>query len=394
MNAETEQHILEDIAQPCSGHAGYPPPAPVSPQRYLGDDRYHREMKAIFRKVWLPVALESDLASVGRFVSMVIDGDSIAVVRGPDGLAAFHDVCFHRGARIVREPAGTADCLRCPYHGFTYALDGTLRAAPDPKSFADPPLLQRGLRLPPVAVAQHWGYVWICLAEHPTPLPEFLGSPLIDELANWRLESNQLKHRVVLEGQFGWKVGVEAFLEALHVPTIHKHTANPLIDFRYASMAFLGDHSRMATGFRIPDVFSDTGLLGAEARELGVESFPCLNRAQFSANFSYLIFPTTILNLLPNHLTVFRMLPLGPLRTAFVYELFGLPGDSPSQKQFFDRVHEGYLRLVDEDLENLAFIEEGLRDRSLAGLLLSKHERRIPHFQETLDRYLASLRDD
>jgi phenylpropionate dioxygenase-like ring-hydroxylating dioxygenase large terminal subunit len=231
----------------------------------------------------------------------------------------------------------------------------------------------------------------VSLAQRPVPLQAFLGASLIDELSNWHLEANQLKQRVAFEGRFGWKVGVEAFLEALHVPTIHKHTASSLIDFRHASMAFLGDHSRMATGFRIPDVFSDTGPLGAEAKELGVDSFSSLNRVQHSANFSYLIFPTTILNLLPNHLTVFRMLPLDALRTSFVYELFGLPGDSPSQKRFFDRVHEGYLRLVDEDMENLPFIEEGLRDQSLAGLLLSKHERRIPHFQDTLDRYLASV---
>jgi Rieske 2Fe-2S family protein len=392
MNAETESRILEELARPSSGAAGVPAPAPVSPGRYLGADRHRLEMKAIFRRVWLPVAHESDLAGVGQFVSAVIDGDSVAVVRGPDGLAAFHDVCLHRGARILRQPAGTADCLRCPYHGFTYGLDGTLRAAPDPQSFAEPPLLERGLRLPPVAVARHWGYVWVSLAEHPVPLEEFLGGPLADELANWDLGDNQLRHRVTLEGRFGWKVGVEAFLESLHVPTIHKHTANPLIDFRRASMAFLGDHSRMATGFRIPDVFSDDGALGSQARELGVEPFPRLNRAQRSANFSYLIFPATILNLLPNHLTVFRLLPLDPVRTSFVYELFGLPGDSPSQKQFFDRVHEGYLRLVHEDMENLPFIEEGLRDQSLARLLLSRHERRIPHFQETVDRYLAAPR--
>jgi phenylpropionate dioxygenase-like ring-hydroxylating dioxygenase large terminal subunit len=389
MDTVTELRILEELARPSSGHGDFPPPAPVCPRRYLDADRRLLEMKSIFRTVWLPVAHESDLASAGRFVSTVIDGDSVAVVRGPEGLAAFHDVCLHRGARILREAAGTADCLRCPYHGFTYDLGGTLRAAPDPNSFGDPPLLGRGLRLPPIAVARHWGYVWVSLAEHPVPLQEFLGAPLTDELANWHLEANQLKHCVTFEGRFGWKVGVEAFLEALHVPTIHKHTANPLIDFRHASLAFLGDHSRMATRFRIPDVFSDTGLLGVEARGLGVESFPRLNRVQRSANFSYLIFPTTILNLLPNHLTVFRMLPMGPLRTSFVYELFGLPGDAVSQKQFFERVHEGYLRLVHEDMENLPFIEEGLRDQSLAGLMLSKHERRIPHFHETVDRYVA-----
>jgi phenylpropionate dioxygenase-like ring-hydroxylating dioxygenase large terminal subunit len=360
----------------------------VPVHEYIDEAVYRAERTAIFQQAWLPVARVTDVAEPGAFVTQQIAGDPIAVVCGDDGvLRAFHNVCRHRGAQVLRDAQGNCRQLTCAYHGFVYGLDGALIRAPALDTFAgvDP----GAVRLPPVHLDRWGGWVFVSLAPEPTPLRTFLDG-LADELAAWDFERAVLIRREVTEQPFGWKVAVEAFLEPLHLPSIHARSAHPLLDFRASAMDWFGDHSRMATAFRASNAYTVDGPMGRAAATCGVPNFPGLNRVQETTNLSYLLFPATIFSLLPNHFTVFRVLPLGVDRTQFVYELYGAPSESPRASEYYESLVPGYAQLLAEDFENLPWIQRGLGDSATRAIPLSHYERRIRHFRARVREWIAA----
>ncbi len=395
MDPLTSERLLAEMRAELARAA---PPAeardapPLETASYTDPARHALELERVFRRAWLQVARTDELARTGDYVALEVAGSPLVVLRTAAGeLCALHNVCRHRGAQILRAPRGNAAELVCPYHGFRYDTEGVLRALPARESF--PERCAPGeLRLARARLETWRGWVWVTLDDAAPPLADFLGRELADELAGWPFEDCERKARRELEAAFGWKVGVEAFLESLHVPCIHRGTANPLIDFRGTVTRAFGPHSRMATPFRSEGVYEPGGALGKASREAGVARFPGLGAAQRAANFSYLVFPATIYNLLPNHFTVFRLLPAGIGRTRFVYELFGLPGGGPHAEALFASIDEGYARLIEEDLENLPWIQRGLGDPRLATIELSWHERRIRDFRAALERALGAAR--
>lgn len=390
MDPRADEGLLEEM-QGELGRRSFPDePAVTAPldAAVYGPERHAREMEAVFRRAWLQVAPLEDLAEPGDFVALDVAGSPLVLTRTPRGeLCAMHNVCRHRGAQIVRAERGRLRELVCPYHALRYGLDGVLAGMPVPESF--PARARPGeLCLPRVRVAAWRGQAWITLDPGAPSLERFLGEALALELAPWPLERCRRISRRVREASFDWKVGVEAFLESLHVPSIHRGTANPLIDFRGTVTAGFGPHSRMATPFRYADAYAPEGVLGKPAREAGVACFEGLGAARRAANFSYLVFPATVYNLLPNHFTVFRLWPVAPGRTRFESELYALPPADERARAFLDSIDRGYLHLVEEDLENLPWIQKGVEDVELRRLELSWYERRIRDFRRAVERAL------
>jgi phenylpropionate dioxygenase-like ring-hydroxylating dioxygenase large terminal subunit len=274
--------------------------------------------------------------------------------------------------------------LRCPYHGFTYALDGRWVSAPHVAA-AD----MDGVRLAPAASASWNGWLFTALDRATDLESGFIGEELTDELAHWNLADFEVKDRRTVEVDFNWKVGVEAFLEPLHVPAIHSHTVHPLVEIRASSMQSFGPHSRMALAFRLPKAFEPEGPQGRATLESGVVCPPRLNRVQRTSNLSYFLFPCTVLNFLPTHFTLYHMRPLSVARTRVTYELYGSPATSDAQRTYYDSLRAGYDAILDEDLENLPWIQRGLGGGSVEQLSLTVHERRIRHFHASLARWRA-----
>jgi phenylpropionate dioxygenase-like ring-hydroxylating dioxygenase large terminal subunit len=392
VKAQTQTRILEELASESrrtdfsavvSEHA---PRASDYTDPAIFDD----ELAAVFGAAWLPIGRAEELALPGRFLAATIGRDPILVTRAEDGaLHAFHNVCQHRGAQIVRTDRGQASELRCPYHGFVYELDGRLRSAPQPASFGAA-LDVKSCRLPQVHVEVFAGWVWINLSQRTAPLRDFLGADLLDEWSHWPFADVELKDRRIVDGAFNWKIGVEAFLEPLHVPAIHARTVHPLVDIRAQSMQALGPHSRMSIAFRARNAFELTGPMGRDAHEHGVVNFAALNEVQRTTNLSYLVFPATVLNLLPNHFTLYQLQPVDAGHSRMLYELYALPAADARQREYYDSLEAGYATIFDEDLDNLAWIQKGVGDSTFAGPRLSYHERRIAQFHARLSEWRAA----
>lgn len=395
MKLETELQILSELASE-PARTEYPPretgAESLPSSDYTDPKIYEMEIEHVFRKSWIPVARVSEFATTGDFITLELAGDSLILIKNGDAILGFHNVCIHRGSVIMRTERGCVECLRCPYHDFVYQLNGKLKSTPLPESFRAWGLPDDA-RLAPVRTSVWGGFVWIALDPSVPELLQYLGE-LAGDLHNWQLDTMELKERTISEELFNWKIGVEAFLESLHVPSIHASSVHPVADYRSASIAQIGEHSRMAIAFRSAKAYFSDGPFGRAARAAGVANIPTLNRVQQISNLSYLLFPAVIFNFLPNHFAMFRIQPVSPSKSRFIYELYAPAATSNTATDYYNSLKPGYQKLVSEDLANLPWIQRGAVDQTFTNLQICYHERRIVHFRNSIRARIANARPD
>jgi phenylpropionate dioxygenase-like ring-hydroxylating dioxygenase large terminal subunit len=196
---------------------------PLPAEVFTSADRFARERERIFKKVWLHVGRVEQLPHPGSYFTkdLAICNTSVIVVRGKDGaVRAFHNICSHRGNKIVWDNGGTCRMFTCKFHGWSYGLDGRLTFVPDEERFFG--LQKETLGLTPVAVDVWEGFIFINVDPHPQEtLQEYLGElgtelagyPFGEFSATWRSWTTEVKSN--------WKVLKNAFQEAYHAPFLH-----------------------------------------------------------------------------------------------------------------------------------------------------------------------------
>lgn len=201
-------------------------PLTVPPEAYVSPEYARAEVERLWRKVWLQAGREEDLSAPGRFLTYEIGPDSVIVVRQPDGgLRAFHNVCPHRGRRLVDTPpgkrnaTGEARSFICGYHGWTFGTDGANTYVPHHEDWQGE-LCQERAGLGEVRVGSWGGWIWICLDSAAPGLTEYLG--VIPEMLDpYRLQDMRARWRKWIIFDCNWKVAMEAFCETYHVATTH-----------------------------------------------------------------------------------------------------------------------------------------------------------------------------
>lgn len=179
------------------------------------------ERQNVFGGTWQVVARADQLREPGQFVATELAGEPLVLVRGSDGqLRAFYNVCRHHAASVVTESQGKATILRCPYHGWSYGLDGTLKGAPEFEGVCGFDRSQNGLL--PVRVETWEQFVFVNLDPRAASLADFLGR-LIQRLAPLNLSSLHFFERRAYSLNCNWKVFVDNYLDGgYHVPHLHK----------------------------------------------------------------------------------------------------------------------------------------------------------------------------
>ena len=198
------------------GRATTPPSA-----WYTSPDVYRLEQRAVFGRTWLVAARTDPLRAAGQYVTADLAGEPVVVVRGRDGvLRGFHNVCSHHAAEVATQPEGCAKVLRCPYHGWTYSLEGELRGTPDFDGVEGFDRAAAGLT--PLRVESWEHFVFVCLDADAPPLKTFLGG-LVERVAPLGLGSLKFVERKTYELKCNWKVFVDNYLDGgYHLPHIHK----------------------------------------------------------------------------------------------------------------------------------------------------------------------------
>ena len=186
---------------------------------YTSADFYRREVERIFMKTWNLVGREDELPNPGDHLVLDMCSESVIVMRGDDGvLRAFANTCRHRGTRLL-DGAGNCRAIICPYHGWTYARDGSLAGTPgmDRSIGFD----QRDHHLIPVRLERWEGFVFVCFSDDAPGLTEWLGD-LPEQFASYRLGDMVCTRRKTYDLRANWKIYVENAMEDYHTPVVHK----------------------------------------------------------------------------------------------------------------------------------------------------------------------------
>ena len=324
----------------------------------MSPDILRREQELIFRGAWHYAGPLEWVAEPGDRFPCHAGAAPVVVVRGRDGeLAAFLNVCRHRGSVIVKE-RGAGKTLQCPYHAWTYDLDGSLRSAPraDREECFEPGEL--GLR--PVKV-ETWGpFVFVNADLHAAPLADSLGA--IPELID---PSNLVfRERADMEIDANWKVAIENYLECYHCPVAHKDFS-ALVDVDPDSYRL-----EVANG-----VLSQFG----ERRGDGDGGRDC----QF-----HLVWPALKVIVYPGvaNLSLGPVWPVGPERAAGFLDYFFGPEVSDEEVRAFVAFDD---QVGLEDRELVASVQEGVRSGLIEeGRLLLDSELLIAAFQERVGAVL------
>jgi choline monooxygenase len=321
---------------------------------YTDAELLRREQELIFRRTWQYAGPAEHVADAQSFFTCRAGDVPVVVVRDRDAeLLAFVNVCRHRGS-IVAEGRGRRATLQCPYHAWTYGLDGTLKAAP--RSDREPGFDPSGLSLVPVAV-DTWGpFVFVNPDAKASPLADTLGRlpEVLPDLAALRFH-----HRSEYELTANWKVACENYLECYHCPVAHP-------------------------GFSaVVDVDPDAYVL--EPHETFWSQFARLRDDDAApAGQFHLVFPNVKLNVYPGppNLSIGPVLPAGPERAVGYLDYF-FPADADDGQieelvAFDDQVGREDTKLVES-------VQRGVRSGVIErGRLLPESEQLVAAFQRRI----------
>lgn len=342
--------------------------ATTIPARWYLDPAFlEREREKVFGRTWQPVGFARAVSEPGTYFACDIAGEPVVVARAKDGmLRAFSNVCRHR-ASIITEGQGKAANLRCPYHGWTYGLDGRLLACPEFEGVLD--WDKSAVCLPQYRV-EVWGpYVFVNQDASAPALSEVFGD-IPQEVAKLggsvdQLEFSQRRHYVI---QCNWKVYVDNYLEGYHLPTAHPGLFREL-DYAQYRVDTYRYYSSQYAPIRPPRP-------GQENRRYESQDLKALY---------YWIFPNFMLNVYPDNLSSNIIVPLGPEKTLTIFEWFSYPGSSlqPETIAFSDEIQQ-------EDIRICEAVQKGLHSRTYnTGRFSVKRENGVHHFHVLLDEFLA-----
>ena len=289
----------------------------LSREYYLSPELFARERERIFCREWLCVGREEELAAPGDYVVKDVAGESILLVRTKRGrLAGHYNVCRHRGSQLVPEGSSGSFTggIRCPYHSWTYTLEGELRTAP---YLEESDGLARGaLSLHPVGVDCWGGFVFV----HLTPaeaeqrghtLARQLGA-VPDRLRRYPLAELRVARRLVYEVQANWKVMLENYNECYHCGPVHPELCRLVPAFKQRGGSDL-DWERGIPHREGAWTFTASGTTTRAP-------FAGLDEDERTRHKGELIYPNVLLSLSAEHVAAFFVVPRGPDRTTIVNE--------------------------------------------------------------------------
>lgn len=314
------------------------------PGRYYTDPQlFALEQAKIFEDMWFCVARGSDIPTPGSFRTVQVGTESVIVSRNRRGeVRAMLNVCRHRGARICTAETGSVTrAFQCPYHAWTYDLDGKLIAAPNLTKMPDIDRVEYGLRR--VAVREWLGYVWVSLADEPPSFESTVLQEVVDrlgEVANldhYQVESLSVGRRIVYDVKANWKLIIENFMECYHCATIHPELTEVLPEFAdgYAAQYFVNHGA---------DFGSDIKGFTVDGSE-GLDTLPGIDPDQDRKYYAITVKPQVFVNMVPDHIIFHRMYPLAVDRTVVECDWLYLPSVVESGKdvsksvELFDRVN-------------------------------------------------------
>jgi choline monooxygenase len=312
------------------------------------------ERETVFSRTWQMVGRVEQVAEPGQYITAEVAGEPVLVVRGQDNqLRGFFNVCRHHAAAVMTEPCGTATRLQCPYHGWTYGLDGSLKGVPDFEGVENFDRKKNGLVHLSVDVWEK--FVFIHLDPNPPLLAEYLAN-MVEQFQPLHLNQLHFAGRREFIIKCNWKVFVDNYLDGgYHVPYLHKGLNSIL---NYANYTITnGAHFCLQS--------SPIDAAGGEAMTASVRQGQALY---------YWLYPNFMLNWYEGYLDTNLVLPLGIDKMKVIFEFYfddiGQTAEERNKKSM--DVSE---RIQDEDHSICVSVQRGLNSRAYgAGRLSVRRE--------------------
>jgi glycine betaine catabolism A len=348
-------------AVPPDGSAGIPLETSLPGASYTAKREFIQEREAALFRDWFCIGREEALGHPGDYLAVDVAGESILVVRNGDVLAGFYNLCRHRGSRLVpvagSQPTASAarsgctgGAIRCPYHGWTYGLDGSLRSAPflpDLRRYRD------RLSLHPVSVATWGGFVFVRLGS--------LGGPLRDQvrgtddrLAAYPLAQLRTGYRLVYPVAANWKVILENYNECYHCGPVHPELCELVPVFGRGGGGLDWDE-----GIPHRDGAYTFTMTGTTRRA----PFPGLPEAARTRHLGELVLPNLMLSLSADHVAAFTLWPHDAGHTTVVCDFLFHPDEiahadfDPSDAvEFWDLINRQDWAICEQ-------VQDGMRSR-------------------------------
>src|ERR1700688_2776743 len=224
------QASIDQILSSYNDRAPLSEASPIPAPWYVDPRLAELERLNVFSKTWQLVARTDQLQKPGEFVSTRLAGEPVVVVRGSDStLRAFYNVCRHHAAAVVTQPCGQVAMLQCPYHGWKYGLDGSLKGMPEFDGVQNFDRAQNGLV--PIQVDTWECFVFVNLDPQAAPLHQFLGG-LVKRVTPLGISKLHYFDRRTYNIHCNWKVFVDNYLDGgYHVPHLHKGL-NSVLDYK------------------------------------------------------------------------------------------------------------------------------------------------------------------
>jgi nitrite reductase/ring-hydroxylating ferredoxin subunit len=412
----------------------------ISFDRYTSPTFFQREIDNVWTKVWQFACREENLREVGDFVVYDIAQYSFVVVRSAtDQIKAFYNSCMHRGTKFNHSHTfGNRERIECPYHGWSWHLDGTIRNIPSEWDFSH--VDKEACSLPEVRVETWGGFVFINMNPDAPPLEDFLGVA-VEHFANWDMSNRYTTVHIQKELPCNWKSGMEAFMENYHTKVVHpqlnnsssgpntqydlfgKHLSrftaltglgdpqfvSDLTEAEKLSTMMMGDRSMAAAGPQIEGDRTARATMADYLREhfdsvldVAVDG---LTDAEILDTIEYTLFPNLFLFPGLSMPMVYRFRPNGTDPDSCLFDLLFLrpvprSGQIPdSAEPVRIGVNESYAivpgmdpdmgHVYDQDTDNLDLQQQGFHAAIKRGGTMGNYQEiRIRHFHQTLDDYL------
>ena len=332
---------------------------PALPARWYRDpDHYQRELEVFWYDQWIAVAREEEIARPGDWRALRIGSQSIVIVKGASGdMRAFHNVCRHRGSVLCTEEKGSfpRERIVCPYHAWTYDLDGRLVATP--RRMETPDFRLQDFPLHGVAVACWGGFVFVHLGR-PGPLEESL-KDLPQRFERYRFAELRIGKRIVLDVRANWKALAENFSECFHCPPVHPEFCRIVTAYQDAGAWGLRGAAETRTEYK-PG--AQTLTLDGTSRIPPIEGLR--EEEQKTLYAAATVLPNLFLNVHPDYVNSQLMFPTGPQSVRMVYDWLFEPRHLPLAEA--DLQH--YVALWDltnrQDARNCEWQQQGMESRA------------------------------
>ena len=374
MKNATAQPIIRNLLSHIKNKKSWTTEAMLVPTRnYTSRDHLRREQESVFALMPQLVALSSDLPELGSTLTRDTASLPLLLTRDHAGqVHAFANVCAHRGAQVISNGRDCARRLICPYHAWSYDLQGTLVSAPDQKAFPDITVPGPGLR--ELAVYEGHGTIWVTLdLDTIEPVDPQLGA-ITEDLDSFGIKDYNYWRSHHFDLDMNWKLVIDTFLEPYHFASLHRNTVGPLFVANLCHAERFGHHVREVLPRQ-----TLVDLVDAPPNAWALEPHSAL---------VYVLFPNTVFVMQIDHIETWRVSPdpHDPHKSKCDLDFYipKLP-ETSSESSHWERNWQLTIdTVIDEDFATMTRVQRGLSSNVASVIRIGSNEPALGMFHASL----------